>query len=91
LVKLALNKFTNIFNSLPPYRQKELLKLTIHKVLLSDKEIKIALYGKSPEKGLLNVSETGIRSQTVHWLPRQDDFRNFCMSEETEKVYHKFE
>jgi len=22
-------------------------------------------------------------------LPRQDDFRNFCMSEETEKVYRK--
>ena len=73
LIKLALNKFTDLFDSLPPYRQKELLKLTIHKVLLSEKEIKIALYGRSPEKGLLNISETGIRSQTVNWLPRQDE------------------
>jgi hypothetical protein len=24
-------------------------------------------------------------------LPRQDDFRNFCMSEETEKMYHELE
>jgi len=24
-------------------------------------------------------------------LPRQDDFKTFCMSEETEKVYHKLE
>jgi hypothetical protein len=24
-------------------------------------------------------------------LPRQDDFRNFCMSEETEKIYQKLE
>jgi len=24
-------------------------------------------------------------------LPRQDDFRNFCMSDETEKVYQKLE
>ena len=24
-------------------------------------------------------------------LPRQDDFRNFCMSEETEKVYQELE
>ena len=25
------------------------------------------------------------------WLPRQDDFRNFFMSGEAEKVYRKFE
>jgi len=24
-------------------------------------------------------------------LPRQDDFRNFCMSEETEEMYRKLE
>jgi len=24
-------------------------------------------------------------------LPRQDDFRTFCMSEETEKVYQELE
>jgi len=24
-------------------------------------------------------------------LPRQDEFRNFCLSDETEKVYHKLE
>jgi len=24
-------------------------------------------------------------------LPRQNDFRTFCMSDETEKVYHKLE
>jgi len=24
-------------------------------------------------------------------LPRQDDFRNFCMSDETEKVYQELE
>ena len=25
------------------------------------------------------------------WLPGQDEFRNFCMSEETEKVYQELE
>jgi len=25
----------------------------------------------------------------MSWLPRQDEFRNFCMNDETEKVYHK--
>ncbi len=24
-------------------------------------------------------------------LPRQDEFRNFCMCDETEKIYHKLE
>ena len=27
----------------------------------------------------------------IVWLPRQDDFRNFCMGDETEEVYHKLE
>jgi len=27
----------------------------------------------------------------VSKLPRQNDFRTFCMSDETEKVYHKLE
>ena len=27
----------------------------------------------------------------MSWLPRQNDFRTFCMSEETEKVCYKLE
>jgi len=27
----------------------------------------------------------------IVWLPRQKDFRNFCLSDETEKVYQKLE
>lgn len=77
LIKLALNKFTDLFDSLPPYRQKELFRLTVNKVLLSDEEIKIALYGRPPEKGLLDICETGIRSQTVNWLPGKVNRQNF--------------
>ena len=29
------------------------------------------------------------KSWKLSWLPRQDDFRNFCMSEQTEKVCQK--
>ena len=32
-----------------------------------------------------------LKSSNPVWLPRQDDFRNFCMSEETEKIYLKLE
>ncbi|MBN1181826.1 MAG: recombinase family protein [Bacteroidales bacterium] len=68
LIKLALNKFTDLFDSLPPYRQKELLKLTVNKIIVSDKQIKIALYGQPPDKELLEIYETGKRSQTLDWL-----------------------
>ena len=27
----------------------------------------------------------------IVWFPRQDDFRNLCMNEETENVCHKLE
>ncbi len=27
----------------------------------------------------------------MSWLPRQDEFRNFCMSDETDNVCHKLE
>jgi len=27
----------------------------------------------------------------MSWLPGQDDFRNFCMSDQTEKVYQNLE
>lgn len=27
----------------------------------------------------------------MSWLPRQNDYRTFCMSEETEEVYKKLE
>jgi hypothetical protein len=27
----------------------------------------------------------------MSWLPQQNDFRTFCMSDESEKVYHELE
>jgi len=38
LVMLALNKFTEVFYHLQPYKQKELLKLVIHKSFLGKDE-----------------------------------------------------
>lgn len=72
LVMLALNKFTDIFDHIEPYRQKELLSLVLHKALLSPNSIKIALYGRPPEIGLFSLSASEIRSQTLTWLPRPD-------------------
>jgi hypothetical protein len=51
LVMLALNKFTDVFDRIQPYQQKELLKLALHKAILAPDSIKIALYGRPPEQG----------------------------------------
>jgi len=31
------------------------------------------------------------KGREIAWLPKQDDFRKFCMSYETEKVNYKLE
>jgi hypothetical protein len=57
------------------------IRLSILKILLFYKNNLIK--NKSPSanaKGLEIVK-----------LPRQDDFRNFCLSDETEKVYQRLE
>jgi len=41
------------------------------------------IYKKSP-----SANAKGLE---IDKLPRQDDFRNFCMSHKTEKVYHELE
>jgi len=72
LVMLALNKFTDVFDHIQPYQQKELLSLVLHKAILAPDSIKIALYGRPPDTGLLSLYESEIRSQTPIWLPGQD-------------------
>ena len=67
---LALNKFTDVFDHIQPYQQKELLRLVLHKVVLSQDKIRIALYGRPHEIGQLNLSESGERPQIAAWLPR---------------------
>ncbi|GAB4117314.1 MAG: recombinase family protein [Candidatus Caldatribacteriota bacterium] len=68
LVMLALNKFTDVFDHIQPYQQKELLSLVLHKAILAPDSIKIALYGRPPEIGLFSLCESEIRSQTPIWL-----------------------
>lgn len=72
---LALNKFTNVFDHIQPYQQKELLSLVLHKAILTPESIKKALYGRPPEIGLFSICETEMRSQMPVWLPGTDSNR----------------
>jgi len=46
LVMLALNKFTGVFDHIQPHRQKDLVRHVLHKAVVSETSIKIALYGR---------------------------------------------
>jgi len=45
------------------------------------------------ENNLLKIKalQRNAKGLEMSWLPRQDEFRNFCMMDETEKVYRKLE
>lgn len=76
LVLEALGKFSEVFDSIEPYQQKELLHLILHKAILSPESIKIALYGRIPDTELLEAtassgaSQGESRCETSKWLPR---------------------
>ncbi len=56
--------------SLQSHQQKELVRLVLHKAVLSEEKIKIALYGRLPEEGrfaeLLEADNP--RSPPLAWL-----------------------
>jgi len=49
------------------------------------------IYTKNPSFSNKKALQQKAKGLEMSWLPRQDDFRNFCMSDETEKVCHKLE
>jgi site-specific DNA recombinase len=66
IVMQALADFTEVFAELPPYRQKDLIRLVLHKAILGPDYVKMALYGRPPEIGPLATAEP--RSGTLNWL-----------------------
>jgi site-specific DNA recombinase len=66
----ALSDFSEVFGEIKPYRQKELMRLVLHKAILGPDCLRLGLYGRPPEVGSLSGSES--RFQTLDWLPGQD-------------------
>jgi site-specific DNA recombinase len=65
-VTRALSEFSDVFGQIPPYQQKELVKLVVHRVELASDSMKIALYGRVAAVG--PVGE-GARIGISEWLP----------------------
>jgi len=72
-----------IFESSEVKEKRALINLLLQNPLLSGQKLLFSL--RSP---FYMIAECG---QNKNWLPQQNDFRTFCMSDETEKVYHKLE
>lgn len=65
LVMLALNKFTEVFDHIQPHRQKDLVRHVLHKAVLSNRNIKIALYRRPPAIEHFSPTRTFPRLQTA--------------------------
>ena len=66
LVMKALADFSRVFAEIQPHKQKELLRLVLHKAILGPDYVKMALYGRPPEIGPLATAEP--RTETLNWL-----------------------
>ena len=74
----ALQQVSQVFETLPPYEQKELFRHTLHKALISPDRLKLALYGKPPQLPAPQTARAeppdggDIRSAPLQWLPGLD-------------------
>jgi len=66
-VTRALSEFSDVFGQIPPYQQKDLVRLVVHRVELASDSMKLALYGRVAAVG--SVGE-GARIGISEWLPR---------------------
>jgi len=74
-VTRALSRFSEVFAHIPPYRQKELVRLVVHRVELTQDSMKMALYGRVAAIGPVSEEEGASRSGISEWLPILDDVR----------------
>jgi len=65
----ALKQFDSVFDSLKPYQQKNMIKLVLNKVVVSDESIDVALYGQLSGNAVESVlTSDDVRSERIDWL-----------------------
>ena len=90
LVIKTLADFGEVFECIPPYQQKELFRLVIHKAVISEESLELALYSKPPQ--LSEMTQGAARSGTSNWLPVQDVTRTrlSCLTEREATAVQRF-
>ncbi|MCX5800896.1 MAG: recombinase family protein [Candidatus Eisenbacteria bacterium] len=61
----ALSEFGEVFGQIPPYQQKDLVKLVVNRVELASDSMKMALYGRVAAVGPVSG---GVRTGIQEWL-----------------------
>jgi len=69
-VMRALGEFGEVFGQIPPYQQKELVGLVVHRVELAPDSMKMALYGRVPALGPIGEGGAVSRIGISEWRPR---------------------
>ena len=83
-IMVALGKFADTFGRIQPHRQKELMRLVLHKAVLTGDSMKMALYGRPPDIGPSPCDSPERFSQTPDWYPTCDTFRTLCFAPDAE-------
>ena len=73
-VLASLGKFRSLYQKLPPYQQREGIRLVIANVKISEEALEISIHGRpAPEEILEKLRAPGIhaprRSERSTWLP----------------------
>jgi hypothetical protein len=73
-VLASLGKFRSLYQALPPYQQREGIRLVIANVKISEDALEISIHGRpAPEEVLEKLRAPGIhsprRSERSTWLP----------------------
>ena len=69
-VRTALGEFGGVYKCLTPYEQKELVRLALRRVEVSDRQIAMELYPLALPQ--TEVAQSRSRSEPPNWLPEQD-------------------
>jgi site-specific DNA recombinase len=84
-VREALAHTAEVFEALPPYRKKELIRLVLTRAEVTRESLKLAFRGRPPALEVLQgkKNERGAntpRSETPEWLPKRNPLRNLSMA-----------
>jgi len=72
IIRQALAHISEVYECLPPYRRKDLIRLVLEHAEVSETELRLAIKGRPPTVEVLkrggNGSEPASRSETSKWL-----------------------
>src|SRR5512140_3295613 len=79
VIRKALATFAEVFDDLPPYQKKEMIRLVLHSAKASDTEMQLAFHGAPVDLAAQKESpgnDVSIPGDSGVWLPKRNRFRD---------------